>query len=481
MNRHRIQSSPVRLIRILPLATVLVSNLLASRWAEASSSTPGEPPLAPERVGAAASNGSSLSGTIVGTVFDDRDGNGLRSTDTEPGLSGVTVEIRNAATSTIITTLLTGPTGTFLVPGLALGDYRVSQRPIAGYFTARPTVSVTVEPLQAATANFANLARGVLAGAAFADLNGNGVREVQEQGIPGVTIVLYPPFSAPRTTVTDAKGTYRFQEVEPGQLRVQASVPAGSEPTTQRETTALLVPRDRVELNFGSRPVLIRPPVIVVEPTDLSLDEGETGTLSAIVSGSEPLAYQWFKNETALVLATNRVFSLPASLVEDSGQYHLEVSNAAGAAKSRSAVVTVRVVEPFCRWVNQLPLAPLDASPNADADGDGSANLMEFALGTDPTDPGSVGAIRAVLVPNGAFTQAGLEITFNPQAANLQLLLLASDDLEHWNVIPSRIDRLESTSEFQRVRLIDRTPVIQNEFRFLKFAVALPDAWIPCP
>lgn len=419
-------------------------------------------------------------GTIFGTVFDDRDGDGLWSSATEPGLAGVTIEIRNLATATIIKTLTTEASGTYLVPGLPLGEYKVTQKQVAGYFTPRPTISVTVEPLQAARVNYSNLARGTVTGTVFTDLNGNGLPNPDEPGVAGLTVTLTTPYAVKRTTVTDAQGNYTFLEVEPGALGVEVSLADGWTGTTPTEQTALLVPRDRLTVRFGARPPVDRPPSIVVEPVDLVLNEGESGLLAAIVTGSEPLTYQWFKEDQELPLGTNRVLTLPASSVSDSGGYLLRIRNNAGVVFSRLAHVEVRASDAFCRWTRIHGLAAVQPEPRADADGDGLPNLLEFALGTDPLQPDAPGVMSAQLVPSGAFTLLGLELVVPTAAEYLRFELQASEDLVHWTRVSTREERTALANSQSRLRLVDRDPLVLHPMRFLRLSVALPEAWQPC-
>jgi hypothetical protein len=63
-------------------------------------------------------------------------------------------------------------------------------------------------------------AAGVLSGSVFFDMNGDGTRDTEEVGIPGVVIRLSASdpadASRDRSTITDDNGTYTFDELGPG-------------------------------------------------------------------------------------------------------------------------------------------------------------------------------------------------------------------------------------------------------------------------
>ena len=68
------------------------------------------------------------------------------------------------------------------------------------------------------------------------DLNNNGVQDVGEPGIPGVTVELYngPNFDQIiDSDVTDGNGLYSFPNVNPGTYKVKFTTPNGYESTTQ--------------------------------------------------------------------------------------------------------------------------------------------------------------------------------------------------------------------------------------------------------
>ncbi|TAK57343.1 MAG: hypothetical protein EPO24_09975, partial [Bacteroidetes bacterium] len=63
-------------------------------------------------------------------------------------------------------------------------------------------------------ADFGNGQRGSICGVKFEDINGNGVREIGDPGLPGWTILLQGPVT--QFTQTDANGHYCFSYIPPG-------------------------------------------------------------------------------------------------------------------------------------------------------------------------------------------------------------------------------------------------------------------------
>jgi len=81
-------------------------------------------------------------------------------------------------------------------------------------------------------------------------------------------------------------------------------------------------------------------------PADRSVTEGDATTFSVgKVSGSTPLAYQWYKDGAAIDGATNATFAIDVVLAGDAGTYYVEISNATGKkATSRTAQLTTTAV-----------------------------------------------------------------------------------------------------------------------------------------
>lgn len=76
-------------------------------------------------------------------------------------------------------------------------------------------------------------------------------------------------------------------------------------------------------------------------PTNKSIVAGQPLAMTSDVIGSGPLHYQWLKNGSPIVGATNASYTVPIVLTNDAGNYVLVATNSFNSITSRSAVVTV--------------------------------------------------------------------------------------------------------------------------------------------
>ncbi len=84
------------------------------------------------------------------------------------------------------------------------------------------------------------------------------------------------------------------------------------------------------------------PPTITANPANQSLPVGQNALFGVAVSGSPPLFYQWFKNQTNVIAgATAATLSLSNIQSNDAGGYSVVVTNASGSATSTVATLTV--------------------------------------------------------------------------------------------------------------------------------------------
>lgn len=202
-------------------------------------------------------------GAISGTVFSDRDGDGVRDAN-EPGMANVRVYVdadnngrwhRQLAKEQPLTErdVLTDANGNYTLAGLPPGAYRVRQEAPLTYGQTLPkgdgSYVVAVAARQTVTGrNFGNKppsAQGTntaIGGSVYHDLDGDGTRDVgngstgpggtAEPDLGGRTVYLdrnrngVLDGSEPRRT-TDAGGNYLFEGIAAGTYRVRTVLPAG--------------------------------------------------------------------------------------------------------------------------------------------------------------------------------------------------------------------------------------------------------------
>ncbi|MDQ1590438.1 MAG: hypothetical protein QOG71_1065 [Pyrinomonadaceae bacterium] len=99
------------------------------------------------------------------------------------------------------------------------------------------------------------------------------------------------------------------------------------------------------------------PPSIVMHPQSRSVAAGQPVTFIVSATGSEPLHYQWQRNEVDIPGANQSSYSLePATFDDDGAQFRCVVSNAFGSVTSNSAKLIVT-------GSNTAPIAQIDAPP----------------------------------------------------------------------------------------------------------------------
>ncbi|MFW2383844.1 MAG: SdrD B-like domain-containing protein, partial [Acidimicrobiales bacterium] len=185
-------------------------------------------------------------GSIGDRVWVDLDSDGLQDAG-EPGLAGVTVNVRDAGNS-VVGSAVTAADGSYLVSGLTPADYTV-EFIAPGYTFVSQDVgaddSIDSDPDGSGTTGTATVVSGagvtsvdagvepiVVGDFAFVDTDGDGVQDAGEPGLGGVVVELLVGGSVTQTTATAADGSYSF-DVAPGTYEVRFTAPAGYEITAQ--------------------------------------------------------------------------------------------------------------------------------------------------------------------------------------------------------------------------------------------------------
>jgi hypothetical protein len=101
-------------------------------------------------------------------------------------------------------------------------------------------------------------------------------------------------------------------------------------------------------------------PAITTQPQGRTVDAGTAVTLTVAATGTEPLAYQWLRNGTAVPGATAASLRIASAGPGDAGTYTARVANEQGTALSNPATL---VVNQLAVQVTQDPTAPGVGSP----------------------------------------------------------------------------------------------------------------------
>ncbi len=191
-------------------------------------------------------------GEIVGTVFNDLDGDKVRSVDPatgdlEPGLAGWTVFLdldgnKNPTPDPADRTTITDSNGFYSFTGLPPNEYEVFEVVPAGWEATKDNKeNATVVALQQTSLDFgnANFAEvGSLTGTIWQDANIDGIRNVDpvtlefsEPGLADWTVWVDVNgdgiADSSEETLTDANGKYRFLSLPAGNFQLTEVLPSG--------------------------------------------------------------------------------------------------------------------------------------------------------------------------------------------------------------------------------------------------------------
>jgi glucose/arabinose dehydrogenase len=112
---------------------------------------------------------------------------------------------------------------------------------------------------------------------------------------------------------------------------------------------------------------------IIEQPVAQTICAGAPVSFTVSAGGTEPLTYQWLKNNTNLPGATGRSFSIAAASAQDAGEYSVMVSGLCGSVISTVAALTVNSAPGI-----SAPLAAHTVCPGA------SVSFAVTATGTGP-------------------------------------------------------------------------------------------------
>jgi hypothetical protein len=140
-------------------------------------------------------------------------------------------------------------------------------------------------------------------------------------------------------------------------------------------------------------------PTISSQPSNQTVNAGQTATFAVTASGTGPLSYQWQKNGAAISGATSASYTTPATTSADNAaKFTAVVSNSAGNVTSSAATLTV----------NAAPTISLNANPASLSFG--SVNVgSNSALSVTYTNAGTANVtVSNVTVSGAGFNATGI-------------------------------------------------------------------------
>lgn len=365
-------------------------------------------------------------GEISGGVYDD---------DGAP-LGGVTVtltgtDIFGQPVSIVATTLADG---SYEFPDLLAGSYIVTETQPAGYgdgveepgtngaaSTTNDVITVTLDWGDASIDNDFIETLGSIAGTVFHDLDGDGIQDAGETGIPGVTVTLTGTDSQGGTVstvvTTDTDGNYIFPDLLSSDAtgyavtETQPSVyddgidtvgSAGGNAATNDEVTGIVLATgvDATDYDFAEVGTVVSGTVWLDENRDGVIDAAETTRLAGVTITLTDGAGNVIATTTT---DANGFYSFNVS----AGDYTITESQPSG--HGSTTVNTLEVVVPLGGLVEQNfgeYLGSIAGTVWDDVDGDGLQGSTESGVsGVDVELLDSAGNIVATATtdPNGDY------------------------------------------------------------------------------
>ncbi|MGB8217548.1 MAG: SdrD B-like domain-containing protein [Candidatus Methanoperedens sp.] len=198
-------------------------------------------------------------GSICGIKFNDLNGNGMQDAG-EPGLPGWQINMTGSADLSVTT----NGTGSYCFNNLKPGNYTIGEVNQNGWTQTAPSAGTYSFELTSGQnimdQNFGNsrispaTSPGSICGIKFNDLNGNGVQDAGEPGLPGWQINIGG--SADLSVTTDEKGNYCFNELKPGDYKIGEVNQNGwlqTAPSQGYYTVTLTSGQNIKDQNFGNK------------------------------------------------------------------------------------------------------------------------------------------------------------------------------------------------------------------------------------
>lgn len=109
-----------------------------------------------------------------------------------------------------------------------------------------------------------------------------------------------------------------------------------------------------------------QPPIITLEPGDLTTTPGSDAPFTVSVSGTAPMAFAWFRAGSPIPGETGATLTVRNVQTADARTYEVEVTNAAGTVRSRAATLTLLAAPAVSPPVINTQPVPVNAPRGAE-------------------------------------------------------------------------------------------------------------------
>ena len=307
------------------------------------------------------------------------------------------------------------------------GSFAVPVSATRGGITGNAVVTFIIAPQPAPSATAPNLS--VAAGA----LGFVGVPfqiKATATGATDLTVSALPPgLSAEIGSGTSNGAAARFATLQgfpttPGTFTISMSATNALGASTAVLTITIIAPQAAL-------------PFLTQWPVDQTATDGQTVVFTGSAIGMPAPTFQWLRDGIAIPGATSSTLSLPNITPADAGGYTFVASNGSGGATSAPAVLTVATSYDVWESTRFSPaeIATGFGEPNADANADGIANLLEYAFARDPHT--GAGSALPVVSRTGSGGRLRIQFTRDPSRVDLDYVVELSNDLSAWTPIAS--------------------------------------------
>lgn len=365
-------------------------------------------------------------GSFSGVVYSDADNDGVKDAG-ENGIGGVTVTLTGTddlGNSVNRTTTTAVGTGAYSFADLRPGNYTLTETQPTAFLDGRETLgsqasgvvdnsqdSNTIASIVLTTGvdgtanNFGELAPASLSGSVYADLDNDGVFDVGESGIPGVTVTLTGTDDRNNpvnlTLTTNAAGGYTFASLRPSNgagYTISESpaagytdgidtigTPGGTAANDVFSAIILTAGTDSAANNFGERPIFVL--------TKSLASTSEAGTSGSDVTIGEVATFR--------LVVTIPAGSLTNFQVQDLLPAGYQYVNGTARAGLVGALTSSTLTAPLATIGSTPTVLLADAAVSASV----SANTDAYASGTDVffkfgtiTNTDTTAAVEAIVI-----------------------------------------------------------------------------------